>query len=134
MEEAKILLVDDEVVFADNISKLLANRGYRVTAVYDGESAIRALEKERFDVVVLDLKMPGIDGITTLAAIKKLGLFNEILLLTGHGSMNKAVEAMKLGAYDYLSKPCDIDELVAKIEGAWKKIRKNEKGIKDYTL
>lgn len=134
MEEAKILLVDDEVVFTDNISKLLANRGYRVTAVYDGESAIRALEKERFDVVVLDLRMPGIDGITTLAAIKKLGLFAEILLLTGHGSMNTAVEAMKLGAYDYLSKPCDIDELVAKIEGAWKKIRKNEKGIKDYTL
>ncbi len=134
MEEAKILLVDDEVVFTNNISKLLANRGYRVTVVYDGESAIRALEKERFDVVVLDLRMPGIDGITTLAAIKKLGLFTEILLLTGHGSMNTAVEAMKLGAYDYLSKPCDIDELVAKIEGAWKKIRKNEKGIKDYTL
>ncbi|KAF0122356.1 MAG: response regulator receiver [bacterium] len=134
MEEAKILLVDDEVVFTNNISKLLANRGYRVTAVYDGESAIRALEKERFDVVVLDLRMPGIDGITTLAAIKKLGLFTEILLLTGHGSMNTAVEAMKLGAYDYLSKPCDIDELVAKIEGAWKKTRKNEKGIIDYTL
>lgn len=134
MEEAKILLVDDEVVFTNNISKLLANRGYRVTVVYDGESAIRALEKERFDVVVLDLRMPGIDGITTLAAIKKLGLFTETLLLTGHGSMNTAVEAMKLGAYDYLSKPCDIDELVAKIEGAWKKIRKNEKGIIDYTL
>ena len=134
MEEAKILLVDDEVVFTNNISRLLANRGYRVTAVYDGESAIRVLEKEQFDVVVLDLRMPGIDGIITLAAIKKLGLFTEILLLTGYGSMNTAVEAMKLGAYDYLSKPCDVDELVAKIEEVWKKIKKNEKGIIDYTL
>lgn len=127
MEEAKILLVDDEVVFTNNISRLLANRGYPVTAVYDGESAIRALEKEQFDVVVLDLRMPGIDGIITLAAIKKLGLFTEILLLTGYGSMNTAVEAMKLGAYDYLSKPCDVDELVAKIEEVWKKIKKTRR-------
>jgi DNA-binding NtrC family response regulator len=127
MEEAKILLVDDEVVFTNNISRLLANRGYRVTAVYDGESAIRVLEKEQFDVVVLDLRMPGIDGIITLAAIKKLGLFTEILLLTGYGSMNTAVEAMKLGAYDYLSKPCDVDELVAKIEEVWKKIKKTRR-------
>jgi len=121
MKGSKILLVDDEVVFTNNMSKLLTNRGYRVTAVNSGDSAIQALEKETFDVVVLDLKMPGMDGITTLKEIQKLGLFTETLILTGHGSIDTALEAIKLGAYDYLTKPCEIDELVNKIEGAWEK-------------
>jgi DNA-binding NtrC family response regulator len=127
MKGAKILLVDDEVVFTNNMSKLLTNRGYRATAVNSGDSAIRALEEVDFDVIVLDLKMPGMDGITTLKEIKKLGLFAETLILTGHGSIDTALEAMKLGAYDYLTKPCEIDELVAKIEGAWDKKDVEEK-------
>ena len=121
MKGSKILLVDDEVVFTNNMSQLLTNRGYRVTAVNSGDNAIRSLEEEDFDVVVLDLKMPGMDGITTLQEIKKLGLFTETLILTGHGSIDTALEAVKLGAYDYLTKPCEIDELVDKIEGAWEK-------------
>jgi len=121
MKGSKVLLVDDEVVFTTNMSKLLTNRGYRVTAVNSGDSAVQALEQENFDVVVLDLKMPGMDGITTLKEIKKLGLFTETLILTGHGSIDTALEAIKLGAYDYLTKPCEIDELVTKIEGAWEK-------------
>jgi DNA-binding NtrC family response regulator len=124
---SKILLVDDEIVFSRNMSKLLANRGYRVTAVNSGDNAIKALEKEKFDVVVLDLKMPGMDGISTLKEIKKLDLFTETLILTGHGSIDTALEAIKLGAYDYLTKPCEIDELVAKIEGAWGKKDSGEK-------
>lgn len=118
---AKILLVDDEIVFTGNMTKLLTSRGYRVTAVNNGNSAIEALELERFDVVVLDLKMPGMDGIMTLKEIKHLDLFTETLILTGHGSIDTAMEAIRLGAYDYLTKPCEIDELVAKIEGAWEK-------------
>lgn len=118
---ARILLVDDEVVFTKNMSKLLTSRGYVVTPVNSGDSAIRELEENDFDVVVLDLKMPGMDGITTLKEIKKLGLFTETLILTGHGAIDTALEATKLGAYDYLTKPCEIDELVAKIEGAWGK-------------
>jgi DNA-binding NtrC family response regulator len=118
---SKILLVDDETVFTDNMSKLLNARGYRVTAVNSGEDAISALKQDRFDVVVLDLKMPGMDGLTTLREIKTLGLFTETLILTGHGSIDTAMEAIKLGAYDYLSKPCEIEDLVAKIEGAWGK-------------
>jgi len=118
---ARILLVDDEVIFTDNMSKLLGDRGYHVKAVNNGESAISALEEEDFDVVVLDLKMPGMDGIATLKELKKLGLFTETLILTGHGSIDTALEAVKLGAYDYLTKPCEIDELVEKIEGAWEK-------------
>jgi DNA-binding NtrC family response regulator len=121
MKGSRILLVDDEVVFTTNMSKLLTNRGYKVTAVNSGDSAIRALEEKDFDVVVLDLKMPGMDGITTLKEIKKLDLFTETLILTGHGSIDSAMEAIKLGAYDYLTKPCEIDELVAKLEGAWEK-------------
>jgi DNA-binding NtrC family response regulator len=124
---SKILLVDDEIVFTQNMSKLLTSRGYRVTSVNSGDNAINALEKEKFDVVVLDLKMPGMDGIATLKEIKKLELFTETLILTGHGSIDTALEAIKLGAYDYLTKPCEIDELVAKIEGAWGKKDSGEK-------
>jgi len=126
---AKILLVDDETVFTQNMAKLLTSRGYVVTAVNSGDAAIQALEEKDFDVVVLDLKMPGMDGITTLKEIKKLGLFTETLILTGHGSIDTALEAIKIGAYDYLTKPCEIDELVGKIEGAWE--RKDDEIKKD---
>ncbi|HMA86945.1 MAG TPA: response regulator [Desulfosalsimonadaceae bacterium] len=118
MIKRKVLLVDDEVVFTKNMSKLLTDREYRVTAVNSGDAAISALEQEDFDVVVLDLKMPGMDGITTLREIKKLGLFTETLILTGHGSIDTALEAVKIGAYDYLTKPCEVDELIEKIDGA----------------
>ena len=121
MSEPKILFVDDEVVFTNNMSKLLENRGYRVTSVNSGEAAINAMQQERFDVMVLDLKMPGMDGLSTLREILKLGIFTKTLILTGHGSIDSAMEATKLGAYDYLPKPCEIGELVAKIEGAWEK-------------
>jgi DNA-binding NtrC family response regulator len=117
----RVLLVDDETIFTKNMSKLLKNRGYETTAVNSGDAAIQELEQHPFDVIVLDLKMPGMDGITTLKEIMKLGLFTETLILTGHGSIDSALEAMKLGAYDYLTKPCEIDELVAKIEAAWGK-------------
>jgi DNA-binding NtrC family response regulator len=121
MPGSRVLLVDDETIFTKNMSKLLKNRGYRVTAMNSGDSAIRELEQGDFDVIVLDLKMPGMDGITTLKEVIKLGLFTETLILTGHGSIDTALEAMKLGAYDYLTKPCEIGELVAKIEAAWEK-------------
>ena len=121
MPGSRVLLVDDETIFTKNMSKLLKFRGYEVAAVNSGDAAIRELEQNHFDVTVLDLKMPGMDGITTLKEIKKLGLFTETLILTGHGSIDTALEAMKLGAYDYLTKPCEIEELVAKIEAAWEK-------------
>ena len=121
MKGSRILLVDDEVVFTTNMSKLLKSRGYRVEAVNSGDAAIRELQNQDFDVVVLDLKMPGMDGISTLKEIKRLDLFTQTLILTGHGSIDSALEAVKLGAYDYLTKPCEIDDLVEKIEGAWQK-------------
>ena len=134
MKGSRILLIDDEAAFTNNMSKLLIYRGYRVETADSGDRAIRILEKQDFDVIVLDLKMPGMDGITTLKEIKKLGLFTETLILTGHGSIDTALEAVKLGAYDYLTKPCDIDELVAKIEGAWEKKDEVEKKDRDEKI
>ena len=118
---ARILLVDDEEIFVRNMGKLLTARGYKVTTALSGDAAIRALEEQLVDVVVLDLKMPGMDGLTTLKEMQKLDLFTQVLMLTGHGSIDSALEAMRLGAYDYLTKPCEVDELVSKIEGAWEK-------------
>jgi DNA-binding NtrC family response regulator len=121
MKDARILLVDDETVFANNMSKLLNRRGYQVTAVNSGDAALRALMENSFDVMVLDLKMPGMDGIATMHEMRKLGLFTEVLVLTGHGSIDTALEAIQLGAYDYLTKPCEIAELISKIEAAFER-------------
>ena len=129
MKDARILLVDDEAVFANNMSKLLTRRGYQVTAVNSGDEALRALMDTPFDVMVLDLKMPGMDGIATMHEMKKLGLFTEVLILTGHGSIDTALEAIQIGAYDYVTKPCEIAELVSKIEAAFeRKTIKDKKG------
>jgi len=127
MKRVRVLLADDEVDFTDTTKTLLENRGYDVTAVNSGDSAIISLGQERYDVMVLDLKMPGRDGISTLKEIKKLQLHTQILVLTGHGAIDTALEAMKLGAYDYLTKPCDIDELTEKLEDAIKKSESDNK-------
>jgi DNA-binding NtrC family response regulator len=127
MKKADILLVDDEVVFTTNMTRLLSSRGYQVTAVNNGKEAIRALKEKPFDVMVLDLKMPVMDGITTLQQMKKLNLLTEVLILTGHGSMDTAFKAIEMGAYDYVTKPCEIAELVSKIEAAHARKRVKEK-------
>jgi len=126
MKDAKILLVDDETVFANNMSKLLTRRGYQVTAVNSGDAALQALMNNSFDLMVLDLKMPGMDGIAMMHEMRKLGLSTEVLILTGHGSIDTALEAIRLGAYDYATKPCEISDLVSKIEAAFER-----KSIKD---
>lgn len=121
MRIVKVLLVDDEVVFTDNMTRLLIARGYQAAAVNSGDAAIQRLQQQVFDVVVLDLKMPDMDGLETLKAINQLNLGVQTLMLTGHGAMNTALEALKHGAYDYLTKPCDIGELVVKIDNAFRK-------------
>ena len=126
MKKADILLVDDEVVFTTNMSRLLTNRGYQVTTVKNGEEAVAALKEKPFDVMVLDLKMPVMDGITTLQQMKTLNVLTEVLILTGHGSMDTAFQAIEMGAYDYVTKPCEIAELVSKIEAAHARKRVKE--------
>jgi len=127
MKKADILLVDDEIVFTTNMSRLLTSRGYQVTPVQNGEEALAALKEKPFDVMVLDLKMPMMDGITTLQEMKKLNLFTKVLILTGHGSMDTAFQAIEMGAYDYVTKPCEIAELVSKIEAAHARKKVKEK-------
>ncbi len=134
MKGTRILLVDDEVDFTDNMSKLLEGRGYHVAVVSNGHDAIKTLEREDYEVMVLDLKMPGMDGITTLREMRKLDVFTETLVLTGHGDIDTALEATRLGAYDYLTKPCEIDALVEKIEGAWKRKDTREKEEMQKTI
>ncbi|MCU0561711.1 MAG: response regulator [Desulfobacterales bacterium] len=116
----KLLLVDDEERLRGNLSKLLTTRGYEVADVGTGEEALEHIKAHAVDVVVLDIRMPGLSGIETLAEIQKLGLGIEVLLLTGHATVETAIEGMRLGAYDYLMKPYDLDYLIQKIDGAAK--------------
>ncbi|PKN29082.1 MAG: response regulator [Deltaproteobacteria bacterium HGW-Deltaproteobacteria-21] len=114
----RILLVDDEVDFTTSLSRLLLVWGYEVEAVNNGNAALRLLGEAPFDAVVLDLKMPGMDGITTLDEIQQLGLFTQTIILTGYGTEETAERARKMGAHDFLSKPMDIEVLLASIESA----------------
>ena len=116
--KARILIVDDETEFADATLRNLQTRGYAAHAVYDGPSALRELRQHDYDVVILDLKMPLVDGLRTLRRMRLQGVQTQVLVLTGHGSVDTALEAMRIGAFDYLAKPCDIEELVEKVEGA----------------
>ena len=116
MKGAKILIVDDEVAFTNNLTKLLTKREYYVTAVNSGDSAIQALEEDQYNIVILDIKMPGMNGITTLKEMHKLGLLTKTIILTGEATIKSAIEALRLGVCEYLTKPCEIDELTEKIE------------------
>jgi two-component system OmpR family response regulator len=118
---ARVLLIDDEVAFTSNLAMILSVRGYEATAVHDGESAVRAVEEGEFDVAILDLMMPGIDGIETLRQIKRKKPLLEVIMLTGHGSVDTGVEGMNLGAFDYAMKPIDIGDLLEKIADAYQR-------------
>jgi DNA-binding NtrC family response regulator len=121
MSRARILLVDDEVAFANNIAKLIFKRGYEVVTVYNGDSAVRAVEEKEFDVIVLDLKMPGLDGLSTLKLIKGKCPETEVIILTGHGSLESGTEGIQLGAFDFLMKPVRFDDLHEKIRQAYQR-------------
>ena len=111
----KILLVDDERGFVDIISKRMSKRNIEVTKAYSGKEALQALRMADFDAVVLDLKMEDMDGIEVLKIFKKIVPDLPVIMLTGHGSEEAARDGIQLGASDYLTKPCDLDELIVKI-------------------
>ena len=113
--EAKVLLVDDEQDFLETLSNRLEMRGLKVSAVTSGEQAISEAKTQDYDAIVVDLSMPGIDGLETLKRIKADNPNAEIIMLTGHGSVASGVEAMKLGAGDFLQKPVELTELMSKI-------------------
>lgn len=114
----RVLMVDDEERFRETTARLLTNRGFETTIAASGEEAIDILETHPQDVVVLDIKMPGLDGHQVLSKIKSLSPDTQVIMLTGHGSANSARAALTQRAYDYLSKPCDIGILTAKITAA----------------
>ncbi|QQG64996.1 response regulator [Desulfobulbus oligotrophicus] len=113
--EAKVLLVDDEKEFLETLSNRLELRGLKVSAVTSGEQAVIEAKEQEYDAIVVDLSMPGIDGLETLRRIKADNPGAEIIMLTGHGSIKSGVEAMKLGATDFLQKPVELSELLEKI-------------------
>ncbi len=116
--QAKVLLVDDEKEFCNMLSERLVTRGLKVNAVLSGEEAVKQVEDQNFDAIILDLAMPGIDGLETLRRIKEKRPDLEILMLTGHGTVKSGIEAMKLGAEDFLEKPVDMKVLLEKISEA----------------
>lgn len=124
-KDIKVLLVDDEEAFVDTLAQRLKMRELLVDVVYDGEQALSFIKKTEPDVIVLDLKMPGLHGIEVLREIKKVKQRIQVIILTGHGTEKDEAEAKQLGGFDFLRKPADIDLLVAKIKEAyWEKVER----------
>ena len=113
-----ILLVDDEADFVEMLSLRLKESGETVLTAHSGSQCLEILEKSQIDVIILDVKMPGMDGIETLQAVKKRHPLIEVIMLTGHGTIDTAVQGMKLGAFDFLMKPADFDVFTAKVNQA----------------
>jgi DNA-binding NtrC family response regulator len=118
VEKCRVLLVDDEKDFLDVLIRRLSKRDLKVDGVSSGEDALQYLQGRPIDVAVLDVKMPGMDGLTLLREIKKLNPLIEVIMLTGHASLEVALEGMRSGAFDYLMKPAEINELLYKIQDA----------------
>ncbi len=134
--KANILLVDDEEQFLDVFSKRLEGRGMKVDTASSGEDAVKRAKGKDFDAIVLDLMMPGISGIETLKRLRQENPDMQIVILTGHGTLEKGVEAIKAGAVDFMEKPVDLNKLMEKIGAARsKKIllveKKAEKQVKE---
>lgn len=131
----KILVVDDELDFLETIVKRLEKRNLEVVGVTSGEEAVDALAQSQFDVILLDIKMPGgMDGIETLREIKRIQPLAEVILLTGHASVETSIEGMKLGAFDYLLKPVKFDDLLHKMAAAFKRKASHDRKIHDAEI
>lgn len=118
MTKLKVLLVDDEIEFVKTLAERLQLRGFEVLVAVDGEGAINQMEADLPDLVVLDVMMPGLGGLEVLKQIKQQHQRIPIILLTGHSSTSDGIKGMRLGAFDYLMKPIDIDELIKKMQEA----------------
>jgi DNA-binding NtrC family response regulator len=118
MQPTRVLAVDDEERFLTSLAKLLAKKGYQVETATGGAQALSILTDHDVDVMILDVKMPGMDGMTTFKEAKKIRPLMEVIMLTGHATVDTALEAIKIGAFEYLMKPCAIDELIEKVKQA----------------
>ncbi|MFC1882767.1 response regulator [Thermodesulfobacteriota bacterium] len=134
--QIKLLMVDDEVKFLESISKRLVLKNFDVTTAVNGKEAIESAEKGFFDVAVVDFQMPGMDGTQVLRTLKEKHKYLEIIMLTGHATVDSAVECTKLGAFKYLEKPYDFENLVEAIQEAYearlkKKFEHNQKRMEE---
>jgi len=118
-DKIRLLIVDDEIKFLQSIAQRLEMRGLDVTTASNGQEALEKARTQKFDLALLDLKMPGVDGKQVLEALKKEHKFLEVLILTGHGSVDSAVECTKLGAFDYLPKPYELENLLEALNKAY---------------
>jgi DNA-binding NtrC family response regulator len=128
-EKMKVLLVDDEREFVESLSERLELRNLEADVAYDGEQALDVLKEGKHDVMVLDLRMPGIDGIEVLRQAKKRNPNVQVVILTGHGTDKDEAMAKKLGAIAYMRKPVDIDRLVGALHNAWKKVKRTKRAM-----
>lgn len=131
MDQFRVLIVDDEKDFLETLVRRMMKRDLNVTGVGSGEEALEILGQNEFDVVLLDVRLPGINGIETLRKIKDRYPLTEVIMLTGHASTEVAIEGMELGAFDYLVKPMTIDDLLYKIQDAYEKRTIHLKKIKN---
>ena len=130
MSIANVLLVDDEVSFVETFSERLDLRDFETSKAFSGEEALQILERNSsIEVVILDVKMPGMGGIETLAEIQRKYPLVEVIMLSGHVDVTSAIEGMKQGAFDYLMKPVDMDQIIAKVTEAVSKKRQHEEKI-----
>jgi len=120
-DQINLLIVDDEEPFLESMKKRLEVRDFHVICVNRGDKAIEEARKQPVDIALVDLKMPGISGEETLEALKREHDWMEVVILTGHGSVNSAVECTKSGAYSYLQKPCELEHLLEVLKDAYKK-------------
>ena len=132
MTPPSVLLVDDEAPFVETMTKRLKKRDLEVITAFSGKEALETLaEHHNVDVVILDVKMPGMDGIETLKKIKAAYPLIEVVMLTAHATVESAIEGMRFGAFDYLMKPCDMGQLMGKVNEAMRKKRNHEEKIRE---
>jgi len=128
--KTRVLLVDDEKEFVETLSERLTLRHYDVTTSLSGDDAVEKIKSHLFDVIILDVLMPGMSGIATLREIKRIRPLIEVIMLTGNATVETAIEGLKLGALDFLLKPCETDDLVAKIDKAYEKKAEQDERIR----
>ena len=132
--EINILLVDDERDFVESLAERLKIRDYKVTTAFSGDEAINLIKNNEYDVIVLDVQMPGKSGIETLKELKNLEQLAQVIMLTGHATVKSAIEGMKNGAYDYLMKPTETENLVEMINKAYKLVEEQRDRIRQAEI
>lgn len=133
-DKINLLIVDDEERFLESTKKRLEVRGFNVITVNRGEKAVEAARQYPVDIAIVDLKMPGMNGEETLEALKGEHKWIEVIILTGHGSTESAVECTKKGAYFYLQKPCELEKLLSVLTDAYKRRVMNKRAIKEERM